>query len=337
MRIVGMNFILERKPARRFLFEFLLQLAHGFQNHVAYDGHVARANFVQRVLRRVPVARRNVVVQVDDVERRHAARQKRLVVVVYAADFLVNEDVLVAQAVGGFPDQIREPFGRIGFFGNFQAILANHVRQNYRFDAFQFAGNGHPRGEFAAAVGVVVVFVPVYEGLFAIEEGHPYRIWALLRTKMTRQFDHHAGGGGAVFGAYEILHAAQRIVVRQQQNNSGPSSGRFGHDVLHGDIAFRCGCVEVLLLHLAPLTFQLRADVLLNFVDAVGSGRARPETDDLGHLVEGLRAVESAGLIRRWSRDTRRRRRGGGRGGGGLTRASAGNHARDHARTGGHP
>ena len=77
--------------------EFLLQLGDGFQDYVTDDGEAARADFVERVLRRVPIACGDVIVEVDDIDSGHAAREKRLVVV-FDGGFLRDEDIFVSEA-----------------------------------------------------------------------------------------------------------------------------------------------------------------------------------------------------------------------------------------------
>src|SRR5271154_3848728 len=63
------------------LVKFLLQLSHGFQYHIPDNRHIERTDFIESVLRGMPVALRRVVVQINDINRRDAARKKRIVVI----------------------------------------------------------------------------------------------------------------------------------------------------------------------------------------------------------------------------------------------------------------
>ena len=49
------------------LLEFLLKFGHGFEDHVADNRQVARADFIECVLRSVPIAQLMVAIQIDDV------------------------------------------------------------------------------------------------------------------------------------------------------------------------------------------------------------------------------------------------------------------------------
>ena len=113
---------------------FLLQFANGFEDHITDDGEAARAHFVERVLRGVPVAEARVSVEVDDVDGGHAAREKRLVVVAHFA-FASNKNILVAEARGFLPNEIGEPLRRIRFAHEIRDCLADHIGKDHRLHA----------------------------------------------------------------------------------------------------------------------------------------------------------------------------------------------------------
>src|SRR5262245_30510211 len=84
--------------------ELLFEGRQGFDQDVAHDGEAARVYFVQSVLGGMPV-RNFVVATPDDIHRRYLAAEKRLVIV-FDRRLIRNEDVSVAEAFGGGPDQV---------------------------------------------------------------------------------------------------------------------------------------------------------------------------------------------------------------------------------------
>src|SRR5258708_31680636 len=82
----------------------LLKLFHGLQKNVANDGQALGADFVQRVLRCVPVidVPTRAVVQVDDIHGGHVAAEKRQMIV-RDGKFLVQKDALVTKPVRRLP------------------------------------------------------------------------------------------------------------------------------------------------------------------------------------------------------------------------------------------
>ena len=95
----------------------------------------------------------------------------------------------------------------------------------------------------------------------------------------------------------KFVDAAQRVVVRQQQNNSLPGAESLRDDVLHRDVALRRGRMKIILIHFAAVGFQLLDDVFLRTMQPFGSGRARAEADQFRHVLVSFRAIEPAGLV----------------------------------------
>src|SRR5690348_5542190 len=86
----------------------LLKFCDGFENDVPYDSEAARADFVQCVLRGVPITGTHISTVVDDVGRRNIPAEKWPVII---RDGLLtrNENVFVAEPLGRVPHKIREP------------------------------------------------------------------------------------------------------------------------------------------------------------------------------------------------------------------------------------
>lgn len=80
------------------------------------DREAFRTDFVHGVLRGVPVAFVDVIVQVDNVDGRNSFGQKWVVVVIDRPRFR-DKNILIAELCSGRPDQIGEPRGRRAFFG----------------------------------------------------------------------------------------------------------------------------------------------------------------------------------------------------------------------------
>ena len=143
---------------------------------------------------------------------------------------------------------------------------------------------------------MVVVFVPIDNRFLAIQKSDPHGIRLFLAAEQARHLKHHSRGRRAILRAHKIRHAAQRIVMREQQNNSLPRSGCFRDDVLHRYGSGRRGRVKIVFIHGAPKALQLPANVILHVMNALRPRRARPEAHDLGHLIVRFRAIEPSRL-----------------------------------------
>ncbi len=149
---------------------------------------------------------------------------------------------------------------------------------------------------------MVFILIPIDECFLAVEECDPDGIGLLLRAQDARHLEHESGRGTTVFGAHEILHGAQSIVVGHEQNDSGSFTRRFRDDIFHCHVADWRLRVEIVFVHLAAETLELRLDVLLRSMNALGRRRARADGHKLRDMIEGFIAVESSSLSGRRSR-----------------------------------
>ena len=94
---------------------------------------------------------------------------------------------------------------------------------------------GEAGGHLAAAV-TAVGFAPLLHGFFAIEEGDPDGVFAVLRAQEARQFQHEGGGRAGVIGADEVFFQ-KSVVVCAEENYGGFLAGDFDEDVFHGQAA----------------------------------------------------------------------------------------------------
>src|ERR1700745_1245301 len=92
--------------------EFLLQHRQSLKQDVTHTRETARVNFVQGVLRSVPICRRDV--EIDDVAPRHAAPDEREVIVKGGDCAFVDKDIPITKSCSGRPDEVRKPRRRVG-------------------------------------------------------------------------------------------------------------------------------------------------------------------------------------------------------------------------------
>src|SRR5271163_1454347 len=92
--------------------QLFLEAGQSFGQDLAYDRQAFGIDFVERVLRRVPVGVADR--KVDEVAAGDTAADEGEMVVAANAIVLVDESVFVAELRGGFPDEIREPGSRAG-------------------------------------------------------------------------------------------------------------------------------------------------------------------------------------------------------------------------------
>ncbi len=144
--------------------------------------------------------------------------------------------------------------------GNLNVVLPDHVRQNHRADALEFARDGHAGGEFAAAVNAVGI-APVDLRLLAVEKGNPHGVGPFFAPQRSRAISSiRPVDEPAIVRADEIFDVARGVVVRQQQDNSLPRAGNFGDDVPHLHIADGRLGMEGVFVHGAAETLQLRCE-----------------------------------------------------------------------------
>ena len=111
------------------------------------------------------------VVQVDDVDGRHAALDKGQMVV-FDRLLGLEEVAVVAEFVRGLAHQVDQPAGGSRFTLDVEVLVADHVGQHEGFDLAQRAVASPFGGQMAAAVGGVGGG-PVWNRLFAVEEDQP--------------------------------------------------------------------------------------------------------------------------------------------------------------------
>ena len=123
-----------------------------------------RRELVDRVRLRVPCG----IVEVDDVDRRHAGAEERQVVV-FDRRLLVDE-LAPLQPLRRGPDVSVSQRVEFGSRMMPQIAVADHVDQHQRADVPERAVLLRRLDIVAAAVGVIVVRVPVDDRLLAVEE-----------------------------------------------------------------------------------------------------------------------------------------------------------------------
>ena len=149
-----------------------MQIVDGGEDYVADDADAPGADFVERVLARMPVAELYVIIQVDDVHGSHVARGEGQVIVLRSR-LARNKYLLIAELGGRGPHKIYKPSRRIRVAFKMRILLTNHIGKDQSLDVLELIREGHARGQFARAVGIVVVLIPVHKRLFAIHESNP--------------------------------------------------------------------------------------------------------------------------------------------------------------------
>ena len=102
-----------------------LDLRQRGEDDVADHLQAAGADGVERVLRRVP----GLVVEIDDVDRRHAGGEERQVVVLDLRR-LGDEVVVEVLALRRLPDEVGQPRRRVGVAADVEVAVADHVDQH---------------------------------------------------------------------------------------------------------------------------------------------------------------------------------------------------------------
>ena len=107
-----------------------LELLHAFQKNVANDRESFGADFVERVLRRMPVVdvAAGAVIEINHIHRGNVAFQKGLVIV-FDSGGIFDEDVSVAELFGNAPDEIDKRFGGIRFALEVRRARSDDIRQ----------------------------------------------------------------------------------------------------------------------------------------------------------------------------------------------------------------
>src|SRR6202008_1006904 len=114
-----------------------------------------------------------------------------------------SKNISISETRRFLPHEVREPLRGIRFAVNFEIFLSDHIGQDYRLNALEVSGYGEARCEFAAAVRVVVILIPITESFLAIQERDPDGIGLLPRTEKARHLEHKSSGRAAIFLAHE--------------------------------------------------------------------------------------------------------------------------------------
>src|SRR5467141_378232 len=254
--------------------ELFLEAWRSFVQHLANNCKASGVDFVERVLRRVPVGVPDG--KVDEVATGHAAADEREMVVTAYGIVFVGEVIFVSELSRGVPDEIREPASRAGVARDSDVCGADHVGEDHGLEARQFTGERHLSGHFAAAESVVAIIVfplnagaigPVALRFFAIEENDPHMERILSCAEEARQLEHGSGARAAVVRAHEVGNA-NGIVMRGVENDAGARAGKFDYDVFLRMIGGPRRSVEVVLFDRTAVAFQLPNDVGLCATDS---------------------------------------------------------------------
>src|SRR5467141_1714673 len=254
--------------------ELFLEAWQGCGQHLANDSQAPGVDFVERVLRRVPVG--VPYGKIDEVAAGDAPADEREMIVTAYGIVFVDEVIFISELSRGFPDEIREPGSRAGVARDSDVRGANHIGEDHGFEALQFTGERHLSGHFAAAESVVAIIVfplnagaigPVALRFFAIEENDPHIERVSSCAEQARQLEHGSGARAAVVRAHEVGNA-NGIVMRGIENDAGARAGKFDYDVFHSQIADQRRSVEVVLFDRTAVAFQLPNDVGLCATDS---------------------------------------------------------------------
>ena len=166
------------------------------------------------------------VVEIDDVDGRHAGREKFEVVVLDGGGFA--DELRAAQPGGASPDDVGQPGRRVRLAHDAQVAIADHVDQHERGNRLEGAGGPGRLDVVAAAVGVVVA-APFADRLFAVEEQQLDVHRQRARLEHARQLDQQRRAGAAVVGADERELLEQLGVVVPRRRSAGAAAPGTAH------------------------------------------------------------------------------------------------------------
>src|SRR2546430_5306624 len=162
----------------------LFNLRQACDDCVANDLQTLRRDLVERIFLRMPVGTsRPVRAELNQIDRVDAGFQERAVIVVADSFSVVDELRTITNLFSSLPDDVLQPLSAEIRTTQTQILITNHVEQNHRFHATEFALLHELRNVMAAAVCVVgqwrlrigwiwiVTILPLLtERLFTIEE-----------------------------------------------------------------------------------------------------------------------------------------------------------------------
>ena len=154
---------------------------------------------------------------------------------------------------------------------------------------------------------------PLLHGFFAVGPDEPDAVAiAFLAAQVVGVFEEDGGGRPAVVGADES-HIAQRVVgvvVAHDDDDAVFFAGKFGDDVVDGELAFHGVGGKDIVFNLIAL--KMAGDVALKFLVVLAAQIAGTEGGDLAGVLEGARGinVRERGVIGRHGLGRRLGRRG---------------------------
>src|SRR5207248_6421748 len=104
----------------------LVEDLHAFENYLSYDLQALGGELIHRVLRSVVEDVAVAVIEIDQIQARHAALNERQMIV-FNGDRTREEMRLISQAGCGLINHAREPGRGVGVTVNVQVGVANHV------------------------------------------------------------------------------------------------------------------------------------------------------------------------------------------------------------------
>src|SRR6202034_3947056 len=274
---------------------------NGFEDHAAYNLQALGAEFVDRVLRRVPEDVVVAISEINEVSASHTSFHKWNVIV---TDFVVVSEKmrLVPQALCRLTYDVFQPRGGIQIAINVEIGVADHIGQQECFNLFESSVALPLLGQMSDAIKAVVLkrhFLGKttravrFHRFLGIVPDQPYAVTvAGPPAQLIGNFQQQSAGGTAIVGA-DVGSAAQRVVrvvVAGHDDDAVLFAGKFGNDVVHRELAFRRVGSEIVVLD--QIAFQAGGDVVLDLLVIRTAQRARAEFYNLFYVLQGAIAVE---------------------------------------------
>src|SRR5882724_9121452 len=132
---------------------------------------------------------------------------------------------------------------------------------------------------------------PFLKGFLPIKPNQPYAATiALLPAKVVGEFEQQASGGTAVVGANVVLKWIVGFVMRANDQDAVFCPGIFRNDVVEREFTGWSLGLECILFDGVALEMVL--DVILYLLVRGGSRWARPDGDDLLHILHGTVCID---------------------------------------------
>src|SRR5882762_541742 len=140
---------------------------------------------------------------------------------------------------------------------------------------------------------------PILKCFLPIKPNQPYTATiALLPAKVVGEFEQQPAGGTAVVGANVVLKWIVGFVMRANDQDAVFCPGIFRNDVVERESTGWSLGLECVIFDSVALEMVL--DVALYFLVRRRSGRARPDGDDLPHILHGTVCIDGwGGSLRR--------------------------------------